>query len=125
MPTKVKILVKKSDGPARKRARLDGCTNQVVGVNGDVSERHGETETLSREGCDNNAKNFPPIANHVVTGGLCETDGIKRKQYLYTCTHDGCANQARKGGVCIRHGAKPKTCSHEGCAKNALKGGGC
>ena len=30
--------------------------------------------------------------------------------------HEGCTNQAKKGGVCIRHGAKKKkkTCSHEG-----------
>ena len=33
-----------------------------------------------------------------------------------TCSHEGCTNQARNGGVCIRHGAKQnkrKTCSHD------------
>ena len=209
MPTKVKILVKKSDGPARKRARLE-CTDQVVGVKGDVRGGHGATETLSREGCVDDAKNGPepnqkipnianeealvrysliqdlkdemsrrharkeliqelegemsrrranevllesgleesnnretcatvnhpfaqgglsavppPIANRVVTGGLCETDGKKRKQYRYTCTHDGCTNQAKKGGVCTTHGAKRKTCNRDGCSNQALKGGVC
>ena len=45
--------------------------------------------------------------------------GAKLKQ----CSSDGCANQARKGGVCVRHGAKVKRCSREGCTNQAQKGG--
>ena len=54
-------------------------------------------------------------------GGVCVRHGAKRK----TCSHEGCANVAQIGGVCFRHGAKPKTCSQEGCTNNALKGGVC
>ena len=39
--------------------------------------------------------------------------GAKRK----TCSHEGCTNQVRKGGVYVRHGAEKKTCKHEGCTK--------
>ena len=42
-----------------------------------------------------------------------------------TCSHDGCNNNAKKGGVCIKHGAKVKTCSHEGCNSYAIEGGVC
>jgi hypothetical protein len=41
------------------------------------------------------------------------------------CSNEGCTNQAQKGGVCIRHGAKVKRCSSEGCMNNSLKGGVC
>ena len=36
--------------------------------------------------------------------------GAKQRK---TCGHEGCTNYARKGGVCVRHGAKEKnkTCS--------------
>jgi hypothetical protein len=30
-------------------------------------------------------------------------------------------NYAKKGGVCLRHGAKIKLCSREGCTKQAKK----
>jgi hypothetical protein len=41
------------------------------------------------------------------------------------CSHEGCANQSRKGSVCVTHGAKSKRCSHEGCANQAIQGGVC
>jgi hypothetical protein len=44
------------------------------------------------------------------------------------CSHEGCTNKAKGGGVCIRHGAKVKAkrcCIHEGCANIAQKGGVC
>ena len=41
------------------------------------------------------------------------------------CSHDGCANLARNGGVCRRHGAKRKRCSHEGCVNQVQRGGVC
>jgi hypothetical protein len=72
-------------------------------------------------------------------------------KYRPTCTADGCANYVVNGGVCIRHGAKPKRkrciskrftglvkggvcskhgaevkrCSVEGCPNQAQKGGLC
>ena len=44
---------------------------------------------------------------------------------MKTCSHEGCTNHARKGGVCMRHGALVKTCSHEGCINGTIKGGIC
>ena len=41
------------------------------------------------------------------------------------CSHEGCTKQAKKGGVCIRHGAKVKLCSHEGCTNQIKQGGVC
>lgn len=41
------------------------------------------------------------------------------------CSRQGCANLARKGGVCIRHGAKEKRCSVEGCTNKAQTAGVC
>ena len=49
----------------------------------------------------------------------------KKKRKKYTCSHEGCTNQVRTGGVCTRHGAKVKTCKHEGCTTQARKGGVC
>ena len=31
---------------------------------------------------------------------------VAKKRYIYECSADGCTNHAKKGGVCIRHGAK-------------------
>jgi hypothetical protein len=41
------------------------------------------------------------------------------------CSSEGCTNQAQKGGVCVRHGAKVIRCSNEGCTNQAKKGGVC
>ena len=41
------------------------------------------------------------------------------------CSHKGCTNHARKGGVCRSHGATVKRCGHEGCTKNSSTGGFC
>ena len=45
--------------------------------------------------------------------------GAKRKK----CSHEGCTNNAVKGGVCVRHGAKHsrKRRSEEGCTNYAMK----
>ena len=37
--------------------------------------------------------------------------GAKVKVKL--CSIEGCTNQAKKGGVCMKHGAKAKICSSE------------
>eukprot|EP00985_Skeletonema_marinoi_P008050 scaffold3586_cov115-Skeletonema_marinoi.AAC.6 len=41
------------------------------------------------------------------------------------CSSEGCTNQAKQGGVCIKHGAKAKLCSSEGCTNVVVKGGVC
>ena len=43
------------------------------------------------------------------------------------CSVETCTNFAKKGGVCIRHGAtqQRKRCSFEGCCKQAQQGGLC
>jgi hypothetical protein len=59
--------------------------------------------------------------NQAVKGGVCIKHGAKLKR----CSSEGCTNQAVKGGVCIKHGAERKRCSTEGCTNNAKKGGVC
>ena len=61
--------------------------------------------------------------NYAKKGGVCSRHGAKKP----TCSHEGCTNGAVKGGVCWRHGAKVplKICSHDKCTKNAQKGGVC
>jgi hypothetical protein len=55
-----------------------------------------------------------PLNDVVVTHGAM----VKR------CSHEGCANGAFKGGVCIARGAKVKRCQ-EGCANGVNIGGVC
>ena len=50
----------------------------------------------------------------------CHRHGVK-----YTCNHEGCANKAKRGGVCRRHGAAVTLCSHDGCTNHAKEGGLC
>ncbi len=56
-------------------------------------------------------------------GGLCIRHGAKEKRKR--CISDGCTNQVVKGGVCMRHGAKKKLCSSEGCTNLAKQSGVC
>jgi len=51
--------------------------------------------------------------------------GAKRKYKRKQCSKEGCTKKSRKGGVCVKHGAKYKLCSKEGCTKQAKKGGVC
>ena len=48
------------------------------------------------------------------------------KYVTKSCKVDGCTNQSKKNGLCVRHGAKPK-CMTEGCMTNAqdVKSGLC
>ncbi len=41
-----------------------------------------------------------------------------------TCSSEGCPNIAKKGGVCVKHGAKTE-CKHEGCTNHAQHRGVC
>jgi hypothetical protein len=61
--------------------------------------------------------------NFAKKGGVCVTHGAMVKQ----CSREGCTNKAVKGGVCITHGAEVtcKCCTHEGCTNKARKGGVC
>jgi hypothetical protein len=43
----------------------------------------------------------------------------------YLCSVEGCTNHSKRGGVCIKHGAKKKRCSTEGCTNQVIKGGVC
>ena len=48
-------------------------------------------------------------------------------QKVKLCSIESCTNIVVKGGVCWRHGAKPKRkrCSSKGCTNGAQKGGVC
>jgi len=59
--------------------------------------------------------------NKARKGGVCMKHGAKVKR----CSSEGCTNYAVKGGVCMKHGAKVKRCSSEGCTNYAVKGGVC
>jgi hypothetical protein len=61
--------------------------------------------------------------NQAIKGGVCVTHGAEKKR----CCYEGCTNQAKKGGVCITHGATvtKKQCSFEGCNNGVYKGGVC
>jgi len=43
------------------------------------------------------------------------------------CSSEGCTTQSQQGGVCVRHGAKPKIkpCSSEGCTNQVRRRGLC
>ena len=48
-------------------------------------------------------------------------------QKVKLCSIESCTNIVVKGGVCWRHGAKPKRklCSGEGCTNQSKRGGVC
>jgi len=52
---------------------------------------------------------------------------VKHGAKVRLCSSEGCTNHALKGGVCIKHGAKPsvKHCTSEGCTNRAKRGGVC
>ena len=41
------------------------------------------------------------------------------------CSKVRCTNVAKKGGVCMRHGAKHKQCDSDGCTNKSVNGGVC
>ena len=41
------------------------------------------------------------------------------------CRVEGCGNQSRKGGVCVKHGAGKRECDRDGCKNRAVQGGVC
>lgn len=50
---------------------------------------------------------------------------VTRRQVKSKCSVDGCTSQARKGGVCRRHGAKGMECSVDRCTNMSVCGGVC
>ena len=64
---------------------------------------------------------FEGCANIAKKGGVCIIHGAKVKR----CSHKGCNDGAVKRGVCVTHGAKIKRCSFEGCTRYSQKGGVC
>jgi len=50
---------------------------------------------------------------------------LRRVRPRAKCTADSCTNYARKGGECVKHGAKLKKCSSDRCTNIARKGGVC
>ena len=66
------------------------------------------------------------FASSAKKGGVCIRHGAKCAKRK--CTKEGCTKYAQKGGLCIAHGAKvvpKKRCSVEGCGKQAQAKGMC
>ncbi len=59
--------------------------------------------------------------NQFRAGGLCNRHGAQRR----ACSMEGCMSQARKEGVCVTHGAQTRCCDHKGCSKQVVRGGKC
>jgi hypothetical protein len=59
--------------------------------------------------------------NQFKSGGLCYRHGAQRR----ACSMEGCMSQAQKEGVCVTHGAQTRLCDHEGCSKQVVRGGKC
>ncbi len=59
--------------------------------------------------------------NQFRAGGLCHRHGAQRR----ACSMEGCMSQAQKEGVCVTHGAQTRRCDHEGCSKQVVRGGKC
>ncbi len=63
----------------------------------------------------------------MLEGNDLPKEKVAKKKYRYECSADGCTNQVKQGGVCIRHGAKVKRmeCSVDKCTNPVQKGGVC
>lgn len=92
----------------------EGCTNLVV--SGDKCHLHDGTKIVQK-------KKKPPInlGQRIIS---VSKDGKRTRAYKQ-CTHEGCANIAKKGGRCYAHGAPRKTCSAEGCKSKVQARGLC
>ena len=82
------------------------------------------TKRLQQEGTPKQPS--PPRKKRKQLGqGTGDNNAPKKKHIRTKCSADGCTNVAKKGGVCVSHGAKRKTCSHEACTNIALTGEVC
>eukprot|EP00985_Skeletonema_marinoi_P012153 scaffold5815_cov75-Skeletonema_marinoi.AAC.3 len=113
------VLVKgegagKRHGARVKQCSRKGCTNQVV--KGGVCKRHGAEgkRCSNREVCEEaeNTNTGRSVSTKKRKQSSLEDDdrpperAAKKRLNRKKCSADGCKNQAQKGGVCIKHGAK-------------------
>jgi hypothetical protein len=51
----------------------------------------------------------------------CKPEGVNKKdpQTILLCKHPGCSSASRRGGLCVKHGAKRKRCKVEGCTSHS------
>ena len=89
----------------------------VVAAIGDVSSAMASLET--------NVTKRKKRCHSADDEGKERTKKVTRKKYRKRCSADGCTNLAKKGGICMKHGAKVKRCSSEECTNLAVKGGVC
>jgi len=59
--------------------------------------------------------------NQFRAGGLCYRHSAQQR----ACSMEGCMSIALKEGVCVTHGAQTRRCDHEGCSKQVVRGGKC
>ena len=89
---------------------------------GDLREKSGKKQRF-------NGSRWSTLCSHegcgnqAIKGGVCCKHGVQ--VIVKRCSIEGCENGARKGGICCKHGSRVKKCSHEGCENNAIKGGIC
>ena len=61
----------------------------------------------SADECTNKVVNGG-CTNQAKKGGVCKRHGATYTYIKKVCSSEGCTNQIRSEGVCIMHGAKPK-----------------
>jgi len=86
-----------------------------------VIQMHGRWNRSDQDGRHRKICTDDGCTNIARRGGVCIRHGAKDKR----CSSKGCTNQVTNGGVCVRHGAKRKLCSSEGCTNMAIKVGVC
>ena len=130
-------------GAHRKKSgcSVQGCRNPIAGCPklakmGVCWFHHGEIQPHSSPpsqnlGMDGDAV-FTGRAGRAIFNEPEMVVSAQKEVSSSSCSHDGCANKAQRGGTCRRHGGKQirrkskhKTCSHEGCSNQAINGGVC
>eukprot|EP00581_Thalassiosira_minuscula_P031065 CAMPEP_0183769730 /NCGR_PEP_ID=MMETSP0739-20130205/22851_1 /TAXON_ID=385413 /ORGANISM="Thalassiosira miniscula, Strain CCMP1093" /LENGTH=220 /DNA_ID=CAMNT_0026009417 /DNA_START=143 /DNA_END=805 /DNA_ORIENTATION=- len=116
------VLVVKTNNAYGASGEEAGLQNQIILP---TNRTKPKDRASRRQGTERKHKRKQCIregcTNNAQKGGVCMRHGAKRKQ----CSHDGCSSSAQIGGVCARHGGKPKQCSYEGCTNNSRRGGVC
>ena len=56
--------------------------------------------------CRRKGCSYPECSNSGKNGGVCTKHGSKPKKY--NCSQAECNNLAQNSGICVKHGAKPK-----------------
>jgi hypothetical protein len=89
----------------------------------DVQIKSSKEDYASSMGQRSNDAALKGAPNQAREGGVCIKHGATWTKKR--CSREGCTNFAVKRGVCRRHGAKVKLCSIEGCTKKSVRGGLC